>query len=99
MLLGPWEVMAILAIALLLFGPKKLPELARSLGSAVSEYRKAASGNTEEKTTKQEPEEDKLIYETAEKLGIGTKGKSKSEILKEILEKSKSEDKAVLVKP
>lgn len=36
------EIVAILLIALLLFGPKKLPEIGRTLGSAVRELRKAA---------------------------------------------------------
>ena len=35
------EVAGILVIALLLFGPKKLPEIGRTLGSALREFRKA----------------------------------------------------------
>ena len=35
------ELIAILIAALFLFGPQKLPELARSLGSAVGEFKKA----------------------------------------------------------
>jgi len=38
---GP-ELLVILVVALLIFGPKKLPELIRSLGKATSEFRKAA---------------------------------------------------------
>jgi sec-independent protein translocase protein TatA len=41
--LGPWEIALIIVILLVLFGPKKLPELAQSLGKAVKEYRKATS--------------------------------------------------------
>lgn len=37
------EIAAILLIALLLFGPKKLPQIGRTIGSAVRELRKAAS--------------------------------------------------------
>jgi len=36
------EIIVILLIALLLFGPKKLPEIGRTLGKAVRELRKAA---------------------------------------------------------
>lgn len=36
------EIVVILLIALLLFGPKKLPEIGRTLGSAMRELRKAA---------------------------------------------------------
>jgi sec-independent protein translocase protein TatA len=35
------EMLAIFVIALLLFGPKKLPELGRTLGKAISEFRRA----------------------------------------------------------
>jgi TatA/E family protein of Tat protein translocase len=40
-MIGSTELIAILIAALFLFGPKKLPELARSLGSAVGEFKKA----------------------------------------------------------
>ena len=39
--LGVQEMLAIFLIALLLFGPKKLPELGRMLGKAVREFRRA----------------------------------------------------------
>jgi TatA/E family protein of Tat protein translocase len=39
--LGVPEMFAIFVIALLLFGPKKLPELGRTLGKALSEFRRA----------------------------------------------------------
>jgi len=40
-MLGTTEVVVIIAIGLILFGPKKLPEMARSIGRAVGEYQKA----------------------------------------------------------
>lgn len=36
-----WEIAIILAIALIVLGPSKLPELARGLGKALREFRKA----------------------------------------------------------
>ena len=39
--LGIWEIGAILVVALLVFGPSKLPELARNLGRGLREFRKA----------------------------------------------------------
>ncbi|RMF91107.1 MAG: twin-arginine translocase TatA/TatE family subunit [Methanobacteriota archaeon] len=38
---GGTELLVVLAIAVILFGPKKLPELARTLGQAVGEYHRA----------------------------------------------------------
>lgn len=40
-MIGMPEVIVILIVVLILFGPKKLPELARSMGKAVKEYRTA----------------------------------------------------------
>ncbi len=39
--IGVQEMIAIFVIALILFGPKKLPELGRTLGKALSEFRRA----------------------------------------------------------
>jgi len=41
--IGLPELMVILVVALLVFGPKKLPELARSLGRGLAEFRRASS--------------------------------------------------------
>lgn len=48
--IGPWELVFILLIALLVVGPGKLPEVAKSLGKGVSQFRKATSGIKEEFT-------------------------------------------------
>jgi len=45
MQIGPFglpELLAILAIALIIFGPRKLPELSRSLGKALGEFRRGS---------------------------------------------------------
>ncbi|MGD0496868.1 MAG: TatA/E family twin arginine-targeting protein translocase [Bryobacteraceae bacterium] len=41
--LGVPEMMVIFILALVLFGPKKLPEIGRTLGKAITEFRKASS--------------------------------------------------------
>ncbi|MFH1196525.1 MAG: twin-arginine translocase TatA/TatE family subunit [bacterium] len=39
--LGPWEIMIIVLVILLLFGAKKIPELAQGIGKGMKEFRKA----------------------------------------------------------
>lgn len=41
---GPWEFILILIVVLIVFGPRRLPEVARTLGKAVGEFRKASTG-------------------------------------------------------
>jgi sec-independent protein translocase protein TatB len=41
--IGMTELLVILAVALIVFGPTKLPELARSLGRAMNEFRRAST--------------------------------------------------------
>lgn len=50
MAIGIAEVIIILVIILILFGPKKLPELAKAIGKSVKEYRKGL--NSEDKASK-----------------------------------------------
>ena len=62
--LGWPEIVAILAVVLLLFGAKKLPELAKGLGSGIKEFKKASRdvqdeierSTTEEPTAPRKPE-------------------------------------------
>jgi Tat protein translocase TatB subunit len=45
---GPAELMLILVVALLILGPQKLPDAARQLGKAMSEFRRVTSGLQDE---------------------------------------------------
>ena len=42
--LGLPEMLVIFAVALLLFGPKRLPELAKNLGKGIRDFKKAVAG-------------------------------------------------------
>jgi sec-independent protein translocase protein TatA len=44
--LGPGELLLILAIALVVLGPKKLPEVGRSLGKGMREFKESVSNMT-----------------------------------------------------
>jgi sec-independent protein translocase protein TatA len=45
---GGWEIVLILAVVLILFGAKKLPELAKGLGTGIKEFKKATKEVTDE---------------------------------------------------
>lgn len=47
-MLGGWEIVLILAVVLILFGSRKLPELARGLGQGIREFKKATREVTDE---------------------------------------------------
>lgn len=40
-MVGPWQIVLVVALALLLFGGKKIPELMRGLGSGIKEFKDA----------------------------------------------------------
>lgn len=42
---GPLEVVIVLVIVLLIFGPKRLPDLGRSLGRGMREFKDSVTGN------------------------------------------------------
>jgi sec-independent protein translocase protein TatA len=52
--LGFGEIVLIALVALILFGPRKLPELGRALGKAFHDFRKAMEGKPEETPPAQE---------------------------------------------
>ncbi|WP_155297693.1 twin-arginine translocase TatA/TatE family subunit [Deinococcus kurensis] len=42
--IGPAELLVVLLVALVVFGPRKLPELGKSLGNGLREFRKSTQG-------------------------------------------------------
>ena len=55
--LGPWQIVLIVVVVLLLFGGQKIPELMRGLGSGIKEFKDASKEEDlpEEKETKEQP--------------------------------------------
>ena len=54
---GFWQILIVIALAVVLFGAKKIPELARSIGKAKGEFKKGrAEGEKEDEVPADEPE-------------------------------------------
>lgn len=47
--LGPWEIVIVVVILLVIFGPKRLPEMGRGLGKGMREFRDSVTGRDERK--------------------------------------------------
>lgn len=45
---GPWEIILLLLLALLLFGAKRLPEIGRSMGRGLREFKESVSGKDQD---------------------------------------------------
>lgn len=54
---GGWQLVAVLVVALLLFGGKKIPELMKGLGQGIKDFKDASK--TEETKDEQLPTEEK----------------------------------------
>jgi sec-independent protein translocase protein TatA len=87
--IGPNELLLILVIVFILFGASKLPELARSLGRAKAEFKKAErEAELELIEFERQIREGKYKREELEKmakdLGVESEGKSDEELARDI---------------
>lgn len=59
-MIGPWQVVLIILIVVLLFGGRKIPELMRGLGQGIKEFKKATKDEegSDKKTDKSKDDED-----------------------------------------
>jgi len=94
-LLSGWEWIIILlaVVVILIWGPAKIPELAKGLGRAKGEFEKAASDYsraTPEPEKKTDVSSDNMLIAIAKGLGINTEGKTKEKIFQEIIENIKT---------
>jgi sec-independent protein translocase protein TatA len=46
--IGPWEIAILLVIVLLVFGPKRLPEMGKSLGKGMREFKNSVTGKDDD---------------------------------------------------
>jgi sec-independent protein translocase protein TatA len=89
----PFQILLIIGVlaVILIWGPQKIPELARSIGRARKEFEDASKGLTNPISTPQlsASPSDPLI-DTAQRLGINTAGKTRQEISDEIVKAAKT---------
>ncbi len=99
-----WIIIGIIVVVIFLWGPQKIPELARGLGRAKGEFDKAQKefdnaskqavtgqpGGTQSAPVFAEKSGDQVLMETARALGVDTAGKTRDQISQEIIAKSKS---------
>jgi len=93
-LIGFPELILILVVALFLFGPDKIPEIARSLGKAAGEFKKAQTEIEHEIKRQDEPlnEKDTKIHNLAIEMGLDVKNKNSEQLVEEIRSKIRSKD-------
>ncbi len=82
--IGGGELLLIIAIAVLLFGANKIPELARNMGKAVGEFKKAQQETDEELRKLEQKTKLTKIQKMAKDMGIDIEGKTDEELLDEI---------------
>jgi sec-independent protein translocase protein TatA len=85
-----WLIILIAVVILLIWGPSKLPALARGIGQALHEFRRASQG-----LATNEDEEYRKLLDVARSLGISTEGKTKEQILEEVNQKVKEVNKKI----
>ncbi len=88
-MLGMQEIVLILVIILVVFGPKKLPEIAKELGRAYQEFKKASAGITDATNSlwKDLENEENSVISIAKNLELDTEEKSVKQLIQEIEKK------------
>ena len=93
-LIGLPEMILILVVAIFFFGPDKIPELARSLGKATGEFKKAQIETEREIKKVGEPmdEKDTKIHNLAIEMGLEVQNKTSEQLVEEIRSKIRSKE-------
>lgn len=85
-MIGAAELLILFFIALLIFGPKKIPEMAKTLGEAVREFRRASAPSP---PVVKRTRDEELLLKVARELGIQVEGKDVDEVARAIIEAAK----------
>ena len=67
--IGPAEIIIVLVIVLLIFGPKRLPDLDRSLGRGMREFKDSVTGKDDDKRLEERNAEQAAPVAPAEPVG------------------------------
>lgn len=78
--LGGWEVILIVTLVVVLFGAKKIPELARGLGTGIREFKSATTEVLEEKEKTKKPDDRKEEAKNSEEVKAEEEVKTESEL-------------------
>jgi len=84
-------IIGVIVVAVFFWGPQKIPQLARAIGSARREFESASKEGATNlaETSKSTRSAEQVLLGTARQLGIRTEGKTSDQISEEIIEKSK----------
>lgn len=85
---GPMELLILLTIILLLFGAKRIPELAKGLGTGIREFRKGTSGQDEKDELNEKEKEGALTG------GAGGEDKDSARMHEETVHEGRDGDRA-----
>ncbi len=83
-------IIGVIAIVIFLWGPQKIPELARALGRAKREFdtaSKEVTGAVTAPAAAPVRSADEILVQTARQLGISTEGKTREQLSQEIVAK------------
>src|SRR5262245_41936421 len=61
---GVWEILLLLLVLLLVFGPKRLPEMGRSMGRGMREFKDSLTGKDKDDEDEQEQEQAAIVTTT-----------------------------------
>ena len=75
--IGPLEIAVVLIIVLIIFGPKRLPELGQSMGRGIREFKNSISGDKDKDSPEENRRELEASQSTADESGKHTETEAK----------------------
>ena len=94
-----WIIIGVIVVVILLWGPKKIPEFARSIGRARKEFDEAkkemenpSEAPPQSGTAQAQSSPEDILLQTARRMGISTEGKTREQISNEIVARSTPRD-------